>query len=327
MARQLIDTHSRIHKDLRISITDRCNFRCTYCMPEEGLEWTPREELLTFEEIERLASLLVHQFGIESIRLTGGEPTVRANLPDLINRLAKLPINLSMTTNGATLSLMARKLKDAGLDRINISLDSLQRNRFNELTRRDNLEQVLEGISAATNVGFDPVKINMVVMKGINDDEILDFVEYGRANNVTVRFIEFMPLDADEAWTDASVMPLTDILDVISSKHEIVPMQRGSAPAAKWKYADGMGEIGVIATVTDAFCDSCDRIRLTADGKFRNCLFALKDYDMRDLLRNGASDDEIANLFINGVKEKWAGHQIGKSVFIRPSKSMSQIGG
>ena len=327
MTSKLIDAHNRIHKDLRISITDRCNFRCTYCMPEEGLEWTPREDLLTFEEIERLASLLVTRFGVESIRLTGGEPTVRANLADLINRLSQLPIDLSMTTNGVTLPLMAEKLRAAGLNRINISLDSLDRDRFKDLTRRDNLEQVLEGIEAAKAAGFDPVKINMVVMKGINDDEILDFVEFGREKRVTVRFIEFMPLDADEEWSNDRVMSLTDILKLISAHHEIVPMQRGNAPAARWKYTDGAGEIGVIATVTEAFCESCDRIRLTADGKFRNCLFALKDYDMRNLLRNGATDDDIANLFVSGVQEKWAGHQIGKSVFIRPSKSMSQIGG
>lgn len=327
MTLKLLDTHNRVHKDLRISITDRCNFRCTYCMPEEGLEWTPREELLTFEEIERLAVLLVHRFGIESIRLTGGEPTVRANLADLISRLAQLPVDLSMTTNGVTLPIMAERLKTAGLDRINISLDSLQRDRFNTLTRRDNLKQVLEGIDAAKTAGFNPVKINMVVMKGINDDEILDFVDYGRTKQVTVRFIEFMPLDADEEWSNDRVMSLTDILEVISSRHELIPLHRGSAPAARWKYADGRGEVGIIATVSEAFCESCDRVRLTADGKFRNCLFALRDYDMRHLLRNGATDDEIANLFLTGVQEKWAGHQIGKSVFIRPSKSMSQIGG
>ena len=270
MTSKLIDTHNRIHKDLRISITDRCNFRCTYCMPEEGLEWTPREDLLSFEEIERLASLLVTRFGVESIRLTGGEPTVRANLADLINRLSQLPIDLSMTTNGVTLPLMAEKLRAAGLNRINISLDSLDRDRFKDLTRRDNLQQVLEGIEAAKAAGFDPVKINMVVMKGINDDEILDFVEFGREKRVTVRFIEFMPLDADEEWSNDRVMSLTEILKLISAHHEIVPMQRGNAPAARWKYTDGAGEIGVIATVTEAFCESCDRIRLTADGKFRN---------------------------------------------------------
>ena len=327
MKGQLVDTYGRVHKDLRISITDRCNFRCSYCMPEDGLEWSPREDLLTFEEIERIAGLLVDRFGVESIRITGGEPTVRANLADLINRLAKLRVDLSMTTNGATLSLAANRLKEAGLKRINVSLDSLRRERFAQLTRRDNLNQVLEGITTATDVGFDPVKVNMVVMKGINDDEVLDFVEFGRTNGVIVRFIEFMPLDADEAWDERKVMPLSEILEVISKAHGLIPVERDNSPAARWKYEDGAGEIGVIATVSDAFCDSCDRIRLTADGKFRNCLFALKHYDLRELLRDGADDDQISNLFINGVKDKWEGHKIGKSVFIRPSKSMSQIGG
>ena len=327
MKDQLIDTYGRVHRDLRISVTDRCNFRCQYCMPEEGMDWTPREELLTFEEIERLASLLVNKFGIESIRLTGGEPTVRANLSKLIEKLAKLDVDLSLTTNGATLPLIAGDLYNAGLDRINISLDTLDRKRFESLTRRDNLKQVLHGIETAKSVGFDPVKINMVVMKGINDDEVLDFVSYGRENGLVVRFIEFMPLDADETWEKSKVMPQNEILDLISSKYELEPLTRGSSPAARWKFVDGPGEIGIIATVSEAFCDACDRIRLTADGKFRNCLFAIEEYDVRKLLRENAGDEKIIELFSHAVKQKWAGHQIGKSVFIRPSKSMSQIGG
>ena len=327
MKDQLIDTYGRVHRDLRISVTDRCNFRCQYCMPEEGMDWTPREELLTFEEIERLASLLVNKFGIESIRLTGGEPTVRANLSKLIEKLAKLDVDLSLTTNGATLPLIAGDLYNAGLDRINISLDTLDRQRFESLTRRDNLKQVLHGIEAAKSVGFDPVKINMVVMKGVNDDEVLDFVSYGRENGLVVRFIEFMPLDADETWEKSKVMPQNEILDLISSKHDLEPLSRGSSPAARWKFVDGPGEIGIIATVSEAFCDACDRIRLTADGKFRNCLFAIEEYDVRKLLRENAEDEKIIELFSHAVKQKWAGHQIGKSVFIRPSKSMSQIGG
>ena len=327
MKDQLIDTYGRVHRDLRISVTDRCNFRCQYCMPEEGMDWTPREELLTFEEIERLASLLVNKFGIESIRLTGGEPTVRANLSKLIEKLAKLDVDLSLTTNGATLPLIAGDLYNAGLDRINISLDTLNRKRFESLTRRDNLKQVLHGIETAKSVGFDPVKINMVVMKGVNDDEVLDFVSYGRENGLVVRFIEFMPLDADETWEKSKVMPQNEILDLISSKHDLEPLSRGSSPAARWKFVDGPGEIGIIATVSEAFCDACDRIRLTADGKFRNCLFAIEEYDVRKLLRENAGDEKIIELFSHAVKQKWAGHQIGKSVFIRPSKSMSQIGG
>ena len=327
MKDQLIDTYGRVHRDLRISVTDRCNFRCQYCMPEEGMDWTPREELLTFEEIERLASLLVNKFGIESIRLTGGEPTVRANLSKLIEKLAKLDVDLSLTTNGATLPLIAGDLYNAGLDRINISLDTLDRKRFESLTRRDNLKQVLHGIETAKSVGFDPVKINMVVMKGVNDDEVLDFVSYGRENGLVVRFIEFMPLDADETWEKSKVMPQNEILDLISSKYELEPLSRGSSPAARWKFVDGPGEIGIIATVSEAFCDACDRIRLTADGKFRNCLFAIEEYDVRKLLRENVGDEKIVELFSHAVIQKWAGHQIGKSVFIRPSKSMSQIGG
>ena len=296
-------------------------------MPEEGMEWTPREELLTFEEIERLATLLVNKFGIESIRLTGGEPTVRANLSKLIGKLAKLDVDLSLTTNGATLPLIAGDLYDAGLDRINISLDTLDRKRFESLTRRDNLNQVLHGIETAKSVGFDPVKINMVVMKGVNDDEVLDFVSFGRKNGLVVRFIEFMPLDADETWEKSKVMPQNEILDLVSSKYDLEPLSRGSSPASRWKFVDGPGEIGIIATVSEAFCDACDRIRLTADGKFRNCLFAIEEYDVRKLLRENAEDEKIIELFSHAVKQKWAGHQIGKSVFIRPSKSMSQIGG
>ena len=327
MKDQLIDTYGRVHRDLRISVTDRCNFRCQYCMPEEGMDWTPREELLTFEEIERLASLLVKKFGIESIRLTGGEPTVRANLSKLIEKLSKLDVDLSLTTNGATLPLIAGDLYDAGLDRINISLDTLDRKRFESLTRRDNLKEVLHGIETAKSVGFDPVKINMVVMKGINDDEVLDFVSYGRENGLVVRFIEFMPLDADETWEKSKVMPQNEILELISSKYDLESLSRGSSPAARWKFVDGPGEIGIIATVSEAFCDACDRIRLTADGKFRNCLFAIQEYDVRKLLRENAGDEKIIELFSHAVKQKWAGHQIGKSVFIRPSKTMSQIGG
>ncbi len=296
-------------------------------MPEEGLEWTPREDLLTFEEIERLATILVDRFGIESIRITGGEPTVRANLSKLIEKLAKLEVDLSLTTNGATLPLVARDLYDAGLDRINISLDTLNRERFESLTRRDNLKQVLKGIKIAKEVGFNPVKINMVVMKGTNDDEVLDFVSFGRENGVVVRFIEFMPLDADEAWEESKVMSQDEILALISPHYDLEPVFRGSSPAERWKFTDGSGEIGIIATVSEAFCDACDRIRLTADGKFRNCLFAVEEFDVRALLRDNVGDEKIVELFSRAVKRKWAGHQIGKSVFIRPSKSMSQIGG
>ncbi len=324
---ELVDTFGRVHRDLRIAVTDRCNFRCQYCMPEEGMKWIPREGILTFEEIERIASLLVTRYGVDSIRLTGGEPTVRANLPDLVKRLAALNVDLAMTTNGATLPLVAKPLKDAGLKRLNISLDSLDRDRFIELTRRDDLDRVLEGIDAAIDAGFDPVKINVVLMRGINDDEIVDFARFGREKGVIVRFIEFMPLDADEQWGHDRVVPLAEVVSTINEAYPIEAVTRTSAPATRYRYADGEGEIGVIATVTEKFCDTCDRIRLTADGQFRNCLFAVSDYNLRDALRAGATDDDIAGVIEGAVHDKWAGHGIDTVHFIRPKRNMSQIGG
>ena len=324
---ELKDTFGRVHRDLRIAVTDRCNFRCQYCMPEEGMKWIPREGLLTFEEIERVASLLVARYDIDSIRLTGGEPTVRAKLPDLVAKLSKLGVDLAMTTNGVSLPLIAKDLKDAGLNRLNISLDSLDRDRFVELTRRDELDRVLEGIDAAIDAGFDPVKINVVLMNGINDDEIVDFAKFGRDKGVVVRFIEFMPLDADEQWGHDRVVPLADVVKAIDEVYPLEPITRTSAPATRYRYADGKGEVGVIATVTEKFCDTCDRIRLTADGQFRNCLFAVSDYNLRDALRSGATDDDVAAIIEGAVHDKWAGHGIDTVHFIRPKRNMSQIGG
>jgi cyclic pyranopterin phosphate synthase len=327
MTSQLIDGFGRVHRDLRISVTDRCNFRCAYCMPVEGMEWQPREDLLTFEEIERLARLMVERYGVGSIRLTGGEPTVRARLPLLVEKLAALGVDLAMTTNGATLPLLAADLKAAGLRRVNISLDSLRADRFEELTRRDELERVLKGIEAATKAGFDPIKVNVVVMKGINDDEVVDFAHFGRDNGVTVRFIEFMPLDADEIWNNDRVLTQTEILDRLQAEFELEPIERTSAPATKWRYVDGNGEIGVVASVSQSFCDSCDRVRITADGQFRNCLFATEETDVRALLRDGSSDDVIGAALERSVAAKWAGHRINQVHFIRPSRSMSELGG
>jgi cyclic pyranopterin phosphate synthase len=327
MTSQLIDGFGRVHRDLRISVTDRCNFRCAYCMPVEGMEWQPREDLLTFEEIERLARLMVERYGVDSIRLTGGEPTVRARLPLLVEKLAALGVDLAMTTNGATLPLLAADLKAAGLRRVNISLDSLRADRFEELTRRDELERVLKGIEAATKAGFDPIKVNVVVMKGINDDEVVDFAHFGRDNGVTVRFIEFMPLDADEIWNNDRVLTQTEILDRLQAEFELEPIERTSAPATKWRYVDGNGEIGVVASVSQSFCDSCDRVRITADGQFRNCLFATEETDVRALLRDGSSDDVIGAALERSVAAKWAGHRINQVHFIRPSRSMSELGG
>jgi len=329
---QLVDPFDRVVRDLRISVTDRCNFRCGYCMPEEGMDWLPRSEILTFEEIERVARLCVDRWGFTGIRLTGGEPTVRRGLPTLVEKLAGLGVDLSLTTNGATLSLLAADLKAAGLSRINISCDSLQADRFLAVTRRDSLPQVLEGIDAALAAGFSPVKLNAVLMRGINDEEVVDFATFGREKGLVVRFIEFMPLDADGAWTGDQVVSATEILAAIGAVYPLEPLggvgaARGSQPAERYVYTDGRGEIGIVPSVTRSFCGTCDRVRLTADGMFRNCLFATRETDLRVLLRGGATDDELAAAIEADVGRKWAGHSIGQVHFIRPDRSMSQIGG
>ena len=303
-------------------------------MPEEGLKWLDKAEVLSFEEIERVSRILVERFGINSLRLTGGEPTVRAHLPRLIAQLAALRLedgskpNIALTTNGATLRNIAGELRAAGLDRINVSLDSLRADRFLAMTRRDELDNVLAGIAEASKAGFDIVKVNTVVERGANDDEILDMARYGRDNGVQVRFIEFMPLDASNIWERNKVVTQEEIVSVISAEFplEIVPA-RGAAPADRWRYLDGKGTVGVIPSVSKPFCADCDRVRLTSDGQFRTCLFATDEFDLRNLLRNGGTDDEIADLIIHAVGTKWAGHQINQVNFIRPNRSMSQIGG
>src|SRR6478672_4166263 len=253
----LIDPFDRQVKDLRISVTDRCNLRCTYCMPAEGMKWLPRSEVLTFEEIERIARLLVERYGFTSIRLTGGEPTVRAHLPVLVKRLAALDTDLALTTNGTSLGLIAHDLAAAGLRRINVSLDSLQRDRVLALTRRDCLEQVLDGIDAALDAGLTPVKVNVVLMRGVNDDEVVDFATFGRERGVTVRFIEFMPLDADGGWSSHQVVPAREIVEAIDAVYPLEAVARGHEPAERFRYLDGRGEVGVVASVTEPFCASC----------------------------------------------------------------------
>jgi cyclic pyranopterin phosphate synthase len=323
----LVDGFGRVHRDLRISVTDRCNFRCTYCMPEEGLDWLPRHELLTYEEIERIVRLLVERYGFESVRLTGGEPTVRAQLSRLVGMLSALDVDIALTTNGATLRLIAGDLAAAGLRRINISLDTLRRDRFIEVSRRDALHQVVDGIDAAVDAGLHPVKVNVVLVRGVNDDELLDFARFGRDRGVVVRFIEFMPLDAQDEWAADRVVPSQEILAAIAAEFPLEPVARGSEPAEVFRYRDGRGEIGVIASVTEPFCGSCDRIRLTADGQLRTCLFSLDETDLRSVLRSGGSDDDLAAVIERAVAGKWAGHAIGQVTFIRPRRSMSQIGG
>ena len=324
----LVDPHGRTVRDLRISVTDRCNLRCRYCMPAEGMDWLPRTDLLTYEEIERVARVGVERFGFDGIRITGGEPTIRAHLPVLVEKLAALGTDLSLTTNGATLRSLAGDLRAAGLRRINISLDSLRPETFFAITRRSALEQVIDGIDAAVEAGFSPVKVNCVLIRGVNDDEIVDFANFGRERGVTMRFIEFMPLDADDSWSTGSVVPAAEVLAAIAAVHPLEPVDgRGSAPAERFRYLDGRGEVGIIASVTESFCGTCDRVRLTAEGMFRNCLFAVQETDLRAVLRSGGSDDDLEAAIAADVGNKWSGHSIGQVHFIRPDRSMSQIGG
>ncbi|MGZ6928628.1 MAG: GTP 3',8-cyclase MoaA [Acidimicrobiia bacterium] len=329
-AAPLIDPFARRVRDLRLSVTDRCNFRCTYCMPEDGLRWLDRSDLLTYEELSRIARVCVERWDFDGIRVTGGEPTIRAELPHLFEMLAPLGVDLAMTTNGVKLPELAGRLRDAGLRRVNVSLDSLRRETFLALTRRDELDRTIAGIDAALAVGFDPVKINAVVIRGVNDDEIVDLAAFGRDRGVGVRFIEFMPLDAPGAWQMDQVVPATEILERIDA---VFPLESTHAdlahvePAARYRYRDGVGDVGVIASVTEPFCGSCDRVRVTAEGKFRTCLFALDETDLRAVMRDGGTDDELAAAIAGAVGTKWAGHNIGAVNFVRPDRSMSQIGG
>jgi cyclic pyranopterin phosphate synthase len=327
VAAPLVDSYGRAHRDLRISVTDRCNFRCTYCMPEEGLDWVPRDQVLTFEEIERVARVCVERFGFDSIRLTGGEPTVRAHLPVLVAKLAALDVDLAMTTNGSVLATLAPALRRAGLDRVNISLDSLRPQRFAALTRRDDLPAVLAGIDAALAAGFALVKLNVVCMDGVNDDEVVDFATFGRERGVEVRFIEFMPLDADHSWSAVQVVPGERIIAAISEVYPLRGLARGSEPAEVFEYLDGGGRVGAIASVTAPFCARCDRVRLTAEGRLRNCLFSMDETDLRAVLRNGGTDDDLAGAISACVAAKGPGHQIGSVTFVQPPRTMSQIGG
>ena len=325
----LVDPFGRTIRDLRISVTDRCNFRCTYCMPEEGMVWVPRSEVLTFEEIERLARIFVERFEVDGLRLTGGEPTVRAHLPVLVGKLAALRVPAhSASPLAATFRLVAHDLRAAGLDRVNISLDTLRADRFLQMTRRDELVRVLDGIEAAKEAGFAPVKINAVVQRDVNDDEIVDLARFGRDNDVEVRFIEFMPLDASGHWVNRDVVTQDEIVAAIS---EVFPLEqmssRGAAPADRWRYLDGRGTVGVIPSVSKPFCGDCDRVRLTADGQFRTCLFATTEFNLLKLMREGADDNVVAAEIQRAVGTKWAGHQINQVSFIRPGRTMSQIGG
>ncbi len=325
----LVDTFGRVADDLRISVTDRCNFRCTYCMPAEGLKWLPKDEILTFEELTRLLRLFV-RLGVRSVKVTGGEPTVRADLPTLVRmfRQAGPGLDISMTTNGVLLDRLARPLAEAGLDRVTVSCDSLLRHRFAEMTRRDALDRVLAGIHAAEQAGLTPIKINCVVIGGTNEGEVVDFAGWARETGYVVRFIEYMPLDAERAWERARVVPGATIVEAIDAVYPLVPDGPDHEPATSFTFADGArGGIGIIASVTEPFCDSCNRLRLTAEGEVRACLFALEETDLRGPMRSGASDEELEALIRENVWRKWSGHRINHPDFVQPDRSMSMIGG
>ncbi len=327
----LLDTFGRVADDLRISVTDRCNFRCIYCMPAAGLPWLPRDEVLTFEEITRLTRILVEECGVRTLRLTGGEPLVRKGLEDLVAMLAAIDtsVDMAMTTNGILLREKARALKEAGLKRLNVSLDTLHAERFQDMTRRDAFDRVLDGLEAAKEAGFSPIKLNVVVMRGKNDDEVLDFARLARKEGYEVRFIEFMPLDADGIWTQEAVVASREIIEAIDRQFPLEPVANDRpAPATRFRFKDGSkGGIGVISSVSDAFCRICNRIRLSAEGNIRTCLFSLQEHDVKALLRGGASDEEIRDFVVAAVWQKEEGHKIGQADFIKPAKSMSQIGG
>jgi GTP 3',8-cyclase len=325
----LVDRFGRVADDLRVSVTDRCNFRCTYCMPAEGLNWLPKSEVLTFEEIARVVGVFIG-LGVGSIKVTGGEPTVRAELPKLISMVRAVGpgLEISMTTNGMLLDRLAKPLAEAGLDRVTVSCDSLLRHRFAEMTRRDALERVFQGLRAAEAAGLTPIKLNCVVIGGMNEDEVVDFARYVRETGYEVRFIEYMPLDAEQHWERAKVVPSADLLEAIDRVFPLIAEGDGAEPATSFRFADGApGGIGVIASVTEPFCDTCNRLRLTAEGQFRACLFAMEEGDLRGPVRAGASDEELVELIREAVWGKWEGHRINHPDFQRPERSMSMIGG
>jgi cyclic pyranopterin phosphate synthase len=325
----LVDRFGRVHADLRISITDRCNFRCTYCMPEDGMAFSPREELLTPGEIERVARV-ARRLGVTAARVTGGEPLVRHDVVEIVERLAQVGFDdLALTTNGWMLARLAGELRRAGLRRLNVSCDSLQPERFARIRRRGELQRVLEAMDAAEEAGFPPPKVNVVLAAGVNDDEVLDFAAFARRTGRPVRFIELMPLDADGSWARDQVVPGRVVVEQIDARWplEVVRSPGDVAPATRYRFADGIGEIGIIATVTEPFCGTCDRLRLTADGAVRNCLFSDDERSLRDLMRAGAGDEELEAELRRSVGAKRAGHGIDEPGFLRPARSMSRIGG
>jgi GTP 3',8-cyclase len=324
----LLDGHGRRIGDLRVSVTDRCNFRCQYCMPAEGLAWMERDDVLHFEEIERLVALLA-SMGVTDVRLTGGEPLVRRDFPTLVGMLAPLVEDLSITTNGYLLERDAEALVRAGATRFNVSIDSLQRDRFFEMTRRDALPRVMRGLEVlASFPEAHPIKVNAVAMRGFTEDEVLPFARFAREHPYEVRFIEFMPLDADHAWTPDSVLPGAEIRAIIEQRWPLEPVEREAhATARVYRFADGDGSIGFINPVSEPFCGDCNRIRLTADGRLRTCLFSLNETDLRGPLRDGADDGELEQIVRSAVWRKELKHHVNEPGFIQPLRTMSAIGG
>ena len=354
----LQDSHGRVMRDLRVSVTDRCNFRCLYCLPEteeaadfyrsrlDGLrrvdpsattstpihrQWKPRSEILDFEEITRVVRIAVG-LGIEKVRITGGEPLLRRGVERLVGSIAAIPgvRDLAMTTNGALFAPVAGALRQAGLRRVSFSMDSLDPENFRRMTGRDGLAGVLDGIRRARELGFHPVKVNAVIIRGMNDHEIPDLVRFAVDEDLSLRFIEFMPLDSSRAWQRDRVVPGREILDRLRERFELQPVDASANPsetARRWRVSGGRGEVGIIAPVSEPFCGHCNRLRLTADGKLRTCLFSLDEHDLRPLLRGGGSDEELASLLRDRVRHKEAGHRIGQADFVQPQRSMSCIGG
>jgi cyclic pyranopterin phosphate synthase len=328
---QLSDSHGRVATDLRVSLTDRCNLRCSYCMPEEGLDWLEKPTLLTDDEVVRLIRVGVELLGITEVRFTGGEPLLRRGLADIVRRTAALEPRpeTSLTTNALGLARTASTLAAAGLDRVNISLDTVRRDTFMEITRRDRLDDVLEGLAAAKAAGLGPVKVNAVLLRGVNDDQAPELLEWCLEHGYDLRFIEQMPLDAQHGWDRDAMVTAEEILAALEARYVLTPAEepRGSAPAELWAVDGGPATVGVIASVTRPFCGDCDRVRLTADGQVRNCLFARDESDLRTALRSGADDQEIADRWVIAMRGKLPGHGIDDPTFLQPDRPMSAIGG
>jgi cyclic pyranopterin phosphate synthase len=326
----LFDTFGRLHDNLRISVTDRCNIRCYYCMPET-VQFGPKEEILTFEEVSRFTRIAAG-LGVRKVRITGGEPLVRKHLPVLIEQIAAIDgiSDLALTTNGVLLAPQAQDLYSAGLRRINIHLDTLDRGRFERISRRDEFDRVMAGIEECLRLGFEPIKINAVALKGVNEEDMAPLARFGREKGIEIRYIEFMPLDSQGLWDRSKVLLASDIRSMLT--REIGPLVADAnpdprAPATEFAFADGIGRVGFIASVSEPFCMNCNRIRLTADGKLRYCLFAIDEVDVRSALRNGGSDEEITRIIRGNVQSKWIGHEINHQRFVAPPRPMYAIGG